>query len=268
MNLRRPEAADIGRIMEVAESSMTTSYRLSPQQIEAVSHDQFGEERLTQQIDSSEAVLFVAEITEETDEPVIVGFVEGTLDEPWGEVNWLFVDPEHRGEGIGTRLQETVTETLREEGAEHIRMAILEANTEGDQFLEQFGFEHTDERRIEVGDESLVEHVYTDPSVDVEPSEETDDADMPDTETYTGSTTATTEDGTQVFIADEEEESGTEGSFFVTYTDEEHTEKLGYYCSNCGSLETSVDNMDRIECSNCGNTHASRSEEAYDDSYL
>lgn len=268
MELRRADPTDVGRIREVAESSMTTSYRLSPQQIEAIADEQFGDEHLTQRIDSSETVLFVAEDSDGMDEPVIVGFVEATLDDQWGELNWLFVDPEHRGNGIGTQLYETVTETLRESGAEHVRMAVLEANIEGHQFIERFGFEHTDEHRVDVGDESLVKYVYTDPSVDAEPSEQTGSADMPGTEASTGSTTATTEDGQRVFVDTEAEESGTADSFFPVFTDEEHTEQFGYYCSNCGSLETSVDNMDRIECENCGNTHASRSEEAYDDSYL
>ena len=63
-------------------------------------------------------------------------------------------------------------------------------------------------------------------------------------------------------------DSGTEGPFFVAYTDEEYTEQFGYYCGNCGSLDTAMDNMERVECSECGNTHAERSGEAYDDSYL
>jgi len=71
-----------------------------------------------------------------------------------------------------------------------------------------------------------------------------------------------------VFVAREEEESGTEAPFYVTYTDENHAERFGFYCSNCGSLNVSMDDMDRLECQNCENSHASRSGESYDDSYL
>jgi ribosomal protein S27AE len=66
----------------------------------------------------------------------------------------------------------------------------------------------------------------------------------------------------------DERESGEDGPFFVTYTDESLTEQHGYYCSNCGSTDVSMDSTDRLECGECGNEHATRSSEAYDGSYL
>lgn len=275
MELREPETADTERIHELIKSTLTASYALSPQQIEALLEDDFSEERLAEAFEEPDSVTLVAESTVNGAETTIGGIVEANHgeDEDTGEVRWLFVDPEHRGKGIGTRLFETAVETLREQGAERITASTFEANREGDQFFERFGFEHTDDRQVEVAGESLVEYVYAEPSVETEPAGESDargksDADFPNTETENGVTTATTDEGQQVYIDQSEDDSGTERPFFVAYTDEEHTDQFGYYCANCGSLDTAMDNMGRIECSNCSNIHAERSDEAYDDSYL
>ncbi|SIQ88794.1 Ribosomal protein S18 acetylase RimI [Haladaptatus litoreus] len=274
MNIREPTATDTRRVRELVESAMTTSYALSPQQIETLAEAKFGEEQLTRRIESSGTVIRVAD-SEEWD--TIVGVVVAEREDETGEVRWLFVDPEHRGGEIGRKLFETATETLRELGARRLRATALESNTEGHQFFERFGFEETERRRVEVGDESLVEYVYEEPSsagertVDSEEADEGTDAaaddDFPNTESVDGETTVPTDDG-RVYLDLDAEQSGTEGAFFTVYTDETHEEQFGYYCRNCGSLNVSMDTVERIECNECGNTHASRSTEEYDDSYL
>lgn len=273
MELREPETADTERVRELVESTMTASYALSPQQIEALLEEDFGEDRLARAFEDSDAVTLIAESTVDGEEATIAGIVKAKLHENGGEVRWLFVDPEHRGKGIGTQLFETAVETLREQGAEPVRASTLEANREGDQFFEQFAFERTDNRHVEIAGESLVEYVYAESSADTEPAAEPErredsDATLPNTETNNGGITATTEDGQQMYINQEEEDSGTERSFFAVYTDDEYTEQFGYYCANCGSLDTTMDNMGRVECSECSNTHAERSDEAYDDAHL
>ncbi|QCS41120.1 GNAT family N-acetyltransferase [Natrinema versiforme] len=274
MEIREPEPDEAERIREVIDSSMTTSFRLSPGQIDGITDDQFGDDAVADKIDDGDTLLHVVETGDELESTVIAGFVEGRLEDEWGEVNWLFVDPEHRGKGIGTELYETASETLRNRGAEHVCATVLEANTEGHQFVERFGLEHNGDRRIEVAGESLVKYVYADADVDVAlPTESRADGEdaqtdeFPETETVDGTLTATDGDET-LYIAREEEESGTAASFFVTYEDEDHTEQYGYYCANCGSLDVSMDNMERLECSDCGNAHAERSKESYDDSHL
>jgi ribosomal protein S18 acetylase RimI-like enzyme len=273
MGLREPAAADADRISELVESSMTTSHRLSPQQIERIAADEFSDDAVSTKREN-DTLVRVFETDEDVEEETVVGYVEGRLDGDAGEVNWLFVDPEHRGKGIGTDLFESMTDELRDAGADSIRATALEANTEGNQFFEQFGLERAEERRVEVGDESRVKHVYAESSADTEtgderdqPGEERGEA-MPETETEGGTTTATTTDGETVYVARDEEESGTKAPFFVAYTDEAHSEQFGYYCGNCGSLDVSMDDMERAECQECGNTHAKRSGESYDDSYL
>jgi GNAT superfamily N-acetyltransferase len=263
MELRDPEEADAERVRELVESTMTASYSLSPQQIEAVLANDFDEAGLG---NAEDAVVLVADSTVDGGETTVAGVIKAEHTDDGGELRWLFVDPEHRGKGIGTELFETATERLREEGAESITATTLEANREGDQFFERFGFEHVGDRNVEVAGESLAEHVYAESATETE-STDSGDFDLPNTETTDGVTTATT-DGQQVYINREERDSGTEAPFFPTYTDSEFTDQFGYYCANCGSLETVMDDMERVECTECSNTHAERSEEAYDDSYL
>jgi GNAT superfamily N-acetyltransferase len=275
MEIREPKPDEAERILEVVDSSMTSSFRLSPQQIDGITDGQFADEAIAEKIDDEDTQLHVVETGEEIEGTIIAGFVEGRLEDEWGEVNWLFVDPEHRGKGIGTELYETATEDLRDRGADHVCVTVLEANTEGHQFVERFGLEHDGDRRIEVAGESLVKYVYTDSDIDVElPTESRADesdaetTEFPETETTDGHLTATNDDGKTVYIARDEEESGTAASFYVTYEDEAHEEQYGYYCANCGSLDVSMDNMERLECRDCGNAHAERSKESYDDSHL
>jgi ribosomal protein S18 acetylase RimI-like enzyme/ribosomal protein S27AE len=274
MEIREPEPDESERIRELVDSSMTTSFSLSPGQIDGITDAEFGDDAVAAKIDGEDTLLYVVETGEGIEGTTIAGFVEGRLADEWGEVNWLFVDPEHRGQGIGTELYETATAELRERGADHVRVTVLEENIEGHGFVEQFGLEHNGDRRIEVAGESLVEYVYADADVDValptESRAEGEDAEtdaFPETERTDGHLTATGDGGT-VYIARDEAESGTAASFYVTYEDEAHEQQYGYYCANCGSLDVQMDNMERIECGDCGNGHAERSKESYDDSRL
>ncbi|GAA0244719.1 GNAT family N-acetyltransferase [Haladaptatus pallidirubidus] len=280
MNIRELTATDTERVRELVESTMTTSYALSPQQIKTLADEQFGEERLTRQVETPETVIRVAD-SEEWD--TIVGVVVGEREDETGEVKWLLIDPEHQGKEIGRKLFETAIDALREQGAKRLQATALESNTEGHQFFERFGFEEAERRQVEIGDESVVEYVYkespsngettadsreADAETDaVADASEVENDDLPNTESSDGKTTVTTDDE-RVYLDLDAEQSGTEGAFFTAYTDENHGEQFGYYCSNCGSLNTSMDNVERIECKECGNTHVSRSTEEYDDSYL
>lgn len=130
MELRDPETADTQRVRELVESAMTASYALSPQQIDALLEDEFGSERLTQRFEDSDSITYVGESSVSGEETTIGGFAEALLDDYEGEVRWLFVDPEHRGKGIGTQLFETAVETLREQGADRVVAIPLWRRTE------------------------------------------------------------------------------------------------------------------------------------------
>jgi len=274
MDLRDPTPADADRLVALANSSMTASYRLSPQQIEQITTAEFGLAAIEDKIQDESTVLRVSETDAGDEAARIAGYVEATLDELWGTLHWLFVDPEHRGQGIGTELYEACMAELAAAGAEYRRARVLEANTDGGQFFEQLGLERTGDRRIEVGNEARIEYTYADPDVSeattaaTQQARDVSDHELPETDTQGDRTTATTADGQQVFLDTDARESGTEAPFFTVYADATFAEQHGYYCSNCGSLDVSVDSADRFECPDCGNTHASRSERSTDDAYL
>ena len=75
-----------------------------------------------------------------TESEMIVGLVMGTVNESGeGEVDALYVAPEHQGRGVGRRLLSTSFERLRAEGAENARVVVLAANAPARQFYEHMG---------------------------------------------------------------------------------------------------------------------------------
>jgi ribosomal protein S18 acetylase RimI-like enzyme/predicted RNA-binding Zn-ribbon protein involved in translation (DUF1610 family) len=264
-----PDASE--RIREMVDSAMTTSYRLSPEQIDAITDVEFSDDALMEAVDDHDSVALVAANGSDDIDTAVAGIVIGGLTDDIGELRWLLVDPEHRGAGIGTKLFETGVEALRDRDVDSVRVRTLEKNTEGEQFVERFDFVRTAERTVEFTDQALVEYVYTEPSAASETTDaaETDagTVEFPDTELQDGVRTST-DDGQRVYIDTDDPESGSEGPIFQTYTDSDLTEPYGYYCGNCGSLDVMMDEMTRMVCPKCGNSHASRSDGTYDDSHL
>ena len=66
-------------------------------------------------------------------------------------------------------------------------------------------------------------------------------------------TAATATDGERVYIDRTLIERGDDGAFFVVFSDEGATERWGFFCDNCDSLDTAMDTMGRIQCNDCGN---------------
>ncbi|WP_158237375.1 GNAT family N-acetyltransferase [Halegenticoccus soli] len=251
---------------------MTTSYALSPQEIDSIIDHQFGDESVERKLEATDATLLVA-----AKDGTVVGVAEGDLGEGRGDLRWLFVDPEHRGEGIGTRLFEETVDALAERGARHVQASVLAESTDGGDFIERMGFERIDDREADLGDDTFVEHVYAESGEaesegpkDDESTQEGGDAEgeadhESDDEGVEPPETATDEDGTRVYVAADEREPGTEAVFYRAYTDEGREEPYGYFCGNCGSLDVDMDDLGRMECAECGNTH--RADE-WDSSYL
>lgn len=277
--VRAAEPDDGDRVRELAESAMTASYALSPGEIETLLETEYGEDAWDEKASDDETVLFVAEL-----DGTVVGVVEGVANDE-GTVRRLYVDPEQRGRGVGTTLVERAISELHDRDVDPVRALVLTADTESGGFLTKFGFAQTDEREVDVGGIDLVETVYT------EGAEESDDAVSDDDVAETSESGApasdmsddapdddqpskgdpdelpdtVTVDGEERYLGDDLL-SGTEGPFASTYEDEGREEAYGYYCGNCGSTDVSVDSMDRLKCSECGNTH--QADEGYDGSYL
>lgn len=248
MDVTSATADDGDRLRDVAGRSIRASYSISPDDITSLVDQEFREDRLAERRDDDDAVALLAE-----DDGEALGFVTGALsDDGTAEIDWLFVAPEARGMGVGTRLFEAGRDALADLGAETVNAMVLSENEEGEQFFEQFGYGRLERREFEIDEEAYTGYVYG-PESDVEEG---------DRELHTPDSVET-DDGT-VYTGDEEL-SGKDAPFLVLYTDEERTEQYGFFCTNCGSLANAADGLDRVDCDTCGNES---SPEEWDGSYL
>ena len=273
-SVRPAEADDVERIHELVESSMTTSYALSPQEIEGIVDTVFAESELRDRIENADSVVLVGEV-----DGVLAGVVEGVATDGVGEIRWLHVDPERRGGGLGTALFEAMTSEFDDRGVEETRAVALEANNTAGAFFERFDFAKTDEHQTDVGDVDVIEYEYaeadretvTEDDASEGAAAESSAADEADSESLGDESDAeypdsiTTDDGEKLYLG-EEPFRGSEGLFTATFRNEDRSEQYGYYCLNCGSADVSMDNMERVQCGNCGNLR--KPDDEYDDSYL
>jgi ribosomal protein S18 acetylase RimI-like enzyme len=229
MQVREATPADESAIRSIAKRSMEASYSLSPGAIEEAIARWYSSETFTEKLEDDDVLFLVVD-----DGVELVGFSESELVDEYGDINWLHVDPMHRGESIGGELFRETRRALRDRGAETIRGRVLSDNTEGNKFYERQGLVKSGEGRVELDGPTFVENVYTDA--------ETDDLEA-----------ATTAGGDEVFVDHLDTDRGSKGAFHTVYTDEERESKWGYYCGNCGSFITSMDTMGRMECDECGN---------------
>jgi len=244
MNIRDATTDDRGAIREIAQRSMEASYSLSPRAIESAIKQWYDEETLGEALGDEDVAFVVCE-----DEGEIVGYAEGVFerdtDTADGDVLWVHVDPAARGGNVGTDLFERIREDLYELGAERLRGLVLEDNREGSDFYERFDFEKAEERTAVIDGEPHVEFVYTEAGAEAEPEPLDEDVSVPET--------IETDDGEEVFLDTEDTDMGSKGSFVVVYSDRAFAERYGYYCGNCGTLDTAMDAMGRVQCNDCGN---------------
>jgi len=244
MEIREADSDDADAVRRVARRSFEASYALDPSVIDALLEDPFGEDRLESRIADAGTTCLVAERDGE-----VVGFAELTVDEV--EVAWLHVHPDHRGAGVGTGLLERLRETLPH-GMERLRAPVLDANAEGEPFAERHGFEPVDRTEREVSDVTLVEHVYADtgaPATGEDPALR-----VPETVTV---------DGRELVVDGDDRTSGTDAPFLGAFEDDDG--RFGLYCANCGTVAETMDELGRIACDTCGNTHRP---DQWDDAYL
>jgi ribosomal protein S18 acetylase RimI-like enzyme len=91
-------------------------------------------------IENSPEICFVAD-----DDGEIVGFALAApsyeILEDTGHLEWLAVDPEHRGDGLATRLVETVVEAIRKLGRRDIVADVSSANEASRRLFARAGFD-------------------------------------------------------------------------------------------------------------------------------
>ncbi|SEL31657.1 GNAT family N-acetyltransferase [Haloferax larsenii] len=159
MTIRPATEADTGAILRVAEQSWKHDYPgiLTRETAETAASDWYTAEQVTAELHKSQAQILVAERGE-----TVVGFAHTTWNytEREGYILRIYVDPDHRREGIGRALLQAALSDLDEKGIDQINAMVLVANEPGNDFYEQFGFEHADERETTIGDKPYPENRY------------------------------------------------------------------------------------------------------------
>jgi GNAT superfamily N-acetyltransferase/ribosomal protein S27AE len=243
MDVRPVAREDSARIEDIARSSFQTSYSLSPTEIDTLVEQFFSAAALEERMEDGS--FFVAEV-----EGDLGGFAE--IDDE-DTLRWLHVDPAARGQGVGTALFEAVRDELSDRDVP-VTARILESASEGSGFLERFGLAQTESVHLEFDEERFPEHVYTTTGEEVEANEPS--VEVPPTVDV---------DGQELLLDRDEEIPGSEAPFYPLYETESDDSRWGFFCSECGSTDVAADGLDRLECSNCGNTHRA---DQWDEAYL
>jgi ribosomal protein S18 acetylase RimI-like enzyme len=251
MEIREATAADIEGIRTVAHDSLAASYghALEDDIIAQAVERWYDEETLADDLDDPDTEFLVA-----VDGDRIVGFAQSYVvdrREVVGEIDWLHVDPESRGAGVGDELLSALEGRLRDHGVARVEGRVLAANEAGAGFYEREEFEGIGDRTVEIGGEPFVEKLYSK---------------FPETGGRQVLTEAATlPDGRQVFVALDESVRGSGGPFYSVYLDRDRTERYGYLCGNCDGFGISMDTMGRVVCEDCENR---RKPTRWDASYL
>lgn len=239
MELRPASPEDGAAIRDLVQQSMNASYSMGPSTIEAAVAEWFGKDAYERKLDDDDYRLFVA------DDGAIVGMTEVVAADDTGDVNWVHVHPDARGEGIGEALFDRACEALLDAGVEHVRGIVLSNNADGNTFYDEHGFERTGSRELEIDGTTYTEYIYHE-----EPLERH---------------TVVQDDGREVYVDEAEPSPGSMAPFFRAYVDPDFEDRYGYQCGHCSSLANAMDAMGRIECDECGNT---RKPTRWDAAYL
>lgn len=239
MDVREATRDDVAAIRSVARASLTESYghALSDEVIAEAVERWYDAEKLADDLARDDVVFLLGVVGEEA-----VAFAQSYVvreRETVGDVDWLHVRPEHRGEGYGADLLAAVEAELRERGVDRIEARVLAANERGARFYEAHGFERTGESAVEIGDERFEEIRYV-KHLDGGEGEVVVEA-------------RRGPEGGRLYVDFEERERASRAPFFAAYTDRDHEERYGWFCSNCEGFDTAMDAMGRVECNRCGN---------------
>lgn len=238
MEVRAATSDNVGAIRQVAHESMQASYGdvVSNEVFDDAVDTWYDESTLTDKISDETTFLPVA-----LEDGEVVAFAESYVvdrRERVGEIDWLHVHPDYRGEGHGTALLNHVESEVRDAEVTRIEGRVLQANESGAEFFDRSGYDHAGERTVSIGDNEFVELLFL---------KQASYGEQILVEAHTD------DDGTQMYVAYDESSRGSEAPFYATYTDRAHTERYGFFCGECRSFDAAIGTMDEVECANCGN---------------
>jgi ribosomal protein S18 acetylase RimI-like enzyme len=247
MEIRELRHSDASEIQAVARESLSASYghALDDEQIASVVEQWYAEDAIESLLSEEELIFMVAANDE------ISGYVQGEIiagDTVIGDIHWLHVRPDKRGDGLGSQLLGEVIDRMKNEGISLARGRVLGINQDGVTFYQEHGFTKASSSTIDLDGEEY-EEVFLERQLSDE--EVLESIEGPD--------------GEQLYIDYTGGETGVLAPLYPTFRDETLEERHGWFCSNCDSTETSMGSSGRIECSNCENA---RKATRWDSSYL
>lgn len=164
MDIRPATSADREAIETVARESLEASYSLDPTTIENATAEWYGGDAFAEKLEDDHVILLVA-VTDG-----VVAFSESVrvAGRGQGDLLWLHVHPDHRGQGIGSELYERTRERLLEAGVQYLRSRVLADNRMGASFYEDRGFERVGRDRLDIEGDQFEEYIYILPDVDTD----------------------------------------------------------------------------------------------------
>jgi ribosomal protein S18 acetylase RimI-like enzyme len=157
MNIRTATTDDVEGIRRVARESWEHDYPeiLSRETVESGFETWYGAEQIQQAVEDPLAIVPVAE-----SDGAVVGFAHGLLDGDVGTILRLYVHPDHRRVGIGSRLFEETKARFTDQDVELLRAMVLAPNDPGNEFYRKLGFERVDSAETTIGGDTFAENTY------------------------------------------------------------------------------------------------------------
>lgn len=166
MAIRRARGTDVEAIRRVAERSWEHDYPtiLTRETITDGVEEWYGAESIRADLGNPRSVILVAvrdgHGEKRDEEAQVVGFVQSHRADEGGTVLRLYVDPNHRREGVATALFDAVTEQLEGDGAETIRAMALAENDQGCAFYRSLGLNRVETDTTTIGGQRFDEAVF------------------------------------------------------------------------------------------------------------
>jgi ribosomal protein S18 acetylase RimI-like enzyme len=159
MRIRSADAGDVDAIRGIAHCSWERDYPgiANRETIDDRVEEWYGNDRMRSAVADPGTVVLVADAGDE-----VVGFAHAAVStETWtGSILRLYVDPDRRGEGVGSELLDATIDELRDRDCERIEAMVLADNEPGNEFYRAAGFERVATGETVIGDGRHEEHRY------------------------------------------------------------------------------------------------------------